>query len=156
MSIYEIAACTTVEASPEEVWAVLDDIRGWPEWMPETQNLRIDTITPGVPRLGYRFRVSGRVVYANMEVVGFSPVERSIKFRLNMPPLGGAICCRLVRLDRKTCRLERVDRLFLPGPVVKFLNKTQRARFERIAGDFMVGIRSAIQQRKGYDRRKKR
>jgi hypothetical protein len=145
--VYEINASTIIAASPEDVWRVLDDIPGWKSWMPETQNLRIDMLTPGPPRLGYRFRIRGKVVYANMEVTRFNRLERQIQFRLNLPPVGGTIRCLIIPHSKGICQLRREDRMFLPGPLIKFLDKTQRERFERIAHDFMHTIKDAIQQR---------
>jgi hypothetical protein len=149
MSIYEIAACTTLEAAPEEIWYILDDVRGWKTWMPETKNLRIEPLTPGEPRQGYRFRLSGSVVHATMEVAVYEPLERTIQFRLNLPPVEGQTRCVVTPLDNgQRCHLERVDRLYLPGPLVKFLDSTQRQRFENLAAVFLRALKETVLTRK--------
>ncbi|NJN66538.1 MAG: hypothetical protein HC884_07400 [Chloroflexaceae bacterium] len=150
MTTYEIAACTTLNASPEEVWSVLDNIPGWKDWMPATQNVRIDLLSHGSPRPGYRFRLSGGMVHATMEVTGYSPLERTIQFRLNLPPVSGETQCVVTPLEPGRCQLERVDRLFLPGPLVKFLDATQRSRFENLATDFMRSLKQAVGQKEPY------
>lgn len=149
MSIYEIAACTTLGATPAEIWEVLDDVPGWKTWMPETQNLRIDLLTPGDPRQGYRFRLSGRVVHATMEVSVYEPLERTIQFRLNLPPVEGLTRCVVTPLNgEQRCHLERIDRLYLPGPLVKFLDSTQRQRFENLAAVFLRALKETVITRK--------
>lgn len=148
--IYEIAACTMLEASPEYIWEVLDDIAGWKEWMPATKNLHIDLLTPGPAREGYRFRLRGGVVHATMEVTGYTPLERTIKFHLNLPPVNGTTRCLLTPLDDERCHMERIDQLELPGPMVKFLDATQRKRFETLAADFLKSLKQTVVQKARY------
>jgi hypothetical protein len=150
MTTYEIAACTTLDASPEEVWTVLDNIPGWKNWMPATRNVRIDILSDGSPRPGYRFRLSGGMVHASMEVTGYTSLERTIQFRLNLPPVSGETQCVVTPLENGQCYLERIDRLFLPGPLVKFLDTTQRTRFENLAADFMRALKQAVTQEAPY------
>lgn len=148
--IYEIAACTTLDASPEYIWEVLDNIAGWKEWMPSTKNLHIDLLTPGPVRMGYQFRLRGGMVQATMEVTGYSPTERTIRFHLNLPPVSGTTRCLLTPLGGERCRLERIDRLELPGPMVKFLDATQRKRFETLAADFLRALKQVVAQKARY------
>lgn len=148
MSIYEISAATTIAVPPEHVWAVLDDVRGWPRWMPSTRNLAIDLLTPGQPRQGYQFRLRGKVAQAVMEVTTFAPLERTTSFQLNVPPLKGTNSCRLFPLEDGRYRLKRVDRLVLPGPVMKFLDATQRDRFEKLAAEFLQTLKQAAEETK--------
>ncbi|NJP07263.1 MAG: hypothetical protein HC837_17410 [Chloroflexaceae bacterium] len=150
MGIYEIKATTTVAATPEQVWAVLDDFGNWPAWMPSMQGLRIDLLSSGEPRMGYRFRLRGKVTAAELEVTGFDRYERSTRFRLNLPPLSGENHCRLIPLEDGHYRIERFDRLKLPGPVIKFLDATQRARFEKLAAEFVLTLKRTTEERANH------
>lgn len=147
---YEIHAVTTIDATPDDVWAVLDDFSGWPRWMPAMHNVRVELLSPGSPCLGYRFRVRGKLVYADLEVERYEPLERATRFRLNLPPLSGDNRCLLVPLGGNRYRLERKDVLDLPGPVASFLDATQRKRFEQLAIDFLRSLKSAVEQRVAY------
>lgn len=144
MAIYEIAATTILDVSPENVWAVLDDVQGWRTWMPSTKNLHIDVLTPGPPRHGYQFQLRGKVARATMEVVGFDRLERTTRFQLNVPPLHGTNRCVLIPLGDGRYQLKRIDQLILPGPVIKFLDSTQRKRFENLAAEFLRTFKQAI------------
>jgi uncharacterized protein YndB with AHSA1/START domain len=151
VAIYEIKATTVITASPDHVWAVLDNIHGWRSWMPSTKNIHIDLMTPGSPRLGYRFRLRGKITYAVMEIIEFHQLERSTKFQLNIPPLNGTNRCVLVPLGDGRHRLERVDQIHLPGPVVRFLDSTQRERFEKLAAEFLLSLKRAVDQEARQD-----
>lgn len=146
MGKYEISAITTITAPPEKVWAVLDDFNGWPGWMPSMQNLRVELLSPGLPRPGYRFRLRGKLAYADLEVTTYESLERATHFRLNLPPLSGANRCRLTPLGDGRYRLERLDYLSLPGPVASFLDATQRSRFERLAAEFLHSLKRAVER----------
>jgi hypothetical protein len=146
MAIYEINASTTISVPPHQVWAVLDDFSGWPTWMPAMQNLRIEHLSDGPPGLGYRFRLCGKITHAELEVTGYGPLERSTRFRLNLPPLSGENHCHLKPLEDGRYRIIRSDRLNLPGPVVSFLDKTQRERFERLAAEFLLALKHTSEQ----------
>ncbi len=150
MAVYEITASTTTSAAPEDVWAVLDDFRGWPTWMPGLQNVRIELLSPGPPRLGYRFRVRGKLVHADLDVTGFGPLERTTAFQVSFPPITGRNSCVLVPLDNGQHRLERVDSFDLPKQFVRFLDKTQRNRFERLACEFLVALKQSAERRAPY------
>lgn len=141
-----------IHVAPQYVWAVLDDVQGWPTWMPAMQNLQVDILTAGPPRRGYQFRMQGKVVRADLEVIGFGPLERTTKFRIHLPPLvlRGTNRCLLIPVSRGVYRLDRVDHLQLPGPVVKFLDSTQRMRFEKLASDFLLSLKETVLQRATY------
>ncbi len=147
MSIYEINASTTTSVTPEYIWAVLDDFSGWPTWMPSMQNLHIEHLSEGPPTVGYRFRLCGRLARAELEVTGYGPLERSTRFKLNLPPLTGENHCLLKPLDNGRYRIIRSDRISLPGAVVSFLDKTQRERFERLAAEFLLALKHASEEK---------
>lgn len=115
--------------------------------MPSTKHVQIDILTPGPPRLGYRFRLGGKVAYAIMEVTTFAPLERTTTFHLNVPPLKGTNSCLLLPLGNGRYRLKRVDRLVMPGPVMRVLDSTQRTRFEQLAAEFLRTFKHAIERR---------
>ncbi len=146
MAIYEIAATTSISAEAAQVWAVLDNFHGWPGWMPAMQNLRVELLTAGEPRPGYRFRLRGSLAYADLEVTTFTPLERATRFRLNLPPLTGANRCLFVPLGNGQARLERVDYLDLPGPLISFLDATQRHRFEQLAAEFLESLKQEVER----------
>jgi len=147
MARYEIHAATIITAPPEVVWSVLDDFGGWPGWMPSMQNVRVELLSPGAPGPGYRFRIRGRIVHADLEVTSFTPQERTTRFRLNLPPLTGANQCRVIPLDDGRYRLERQDHIDMPGPIASFLDATQRERFERLAADFLQALKQTVEAR---------
>ncbi len=143
-SVYEIAASTTIGVPPQTVWGVLDDIAGWREWMPSLHQVAVEPLTEGVPRAGYQFRLRGKVVFANMEVIQFTPHERTTRFQMNVPPLRGTNRCVLIPLHGGHYRLKRVDSIILPGPVARFLDRTQRERFENQAEEFLRSLKRAV------------
>lgn len=150
MATYEITAKTTITARPDDVWAVLDNFSGWPTWMPALQNVRVELLSPGPPRMGYRFRLQSKLIAADLEVTGYSHLERKTRFRLNFPPISGANCCLLIPLDEGRYQLERKDLLDLPGPVASFLDATQRQRFEHLAAEFLATLRSTVERRAAH------
>jgi hypothetical protein len=143
MAIYEIAAATRITTPPERLWAVLDDFQGWPTWMPALNNVQIELLSSGAPRVGYCFRVRGGLVHADLEVTHYAPLERRTTFRLSFPPITGDNRCILTPLDDGAYLLERIDHINLPSRFISFLDKTQRARFERLAGEFLVALKDA-------------
>jgi hypothetical protein len=147
MAIYEIAASTTTIAPPACVWAVLDDFRGWPAWMPSMNGLNVDLLTAGAPRAGYQFRIGGRVVHADLEVTACSELERATSFRLSFPPLSGDNLCRIVPLAGERYRLERVDHLHLPKAFIHFLDGTRRQHFEELAREFLLALKRTSEAR---------
>jgi hypothetical protein len=147
VAIYEITASTTIDVAPEHVWAILDDVHGWRTWMPSTKNIHIDILTPGPPRQGYRFRLRGKVARALVEVTEFEQLERTTRFRLNVPPLDGTNRCLLIPLKDGRYTLKRIDQLVLPGPVITFLDSTQRAHFEKLAVEFLRTLKQAVNRR---------
>lgn len=146
MAIYEIAAVTVIDAQPEQVWAVLDDFNGWPNWMPAMQNLQVELLSSGAPREGYRFRLRGVLAYADLEVTGYAPLERATRFRLNLPPLSGSNRCSILPLETGGSRVERTDYLELPGPLVYLLNATQRERFEQLSAEFLSALKHTVER----------
>jgi hypothetical protein len=143
MAIYEIAAATRITTPPERLWAVLDDFQGWPTWMPALNDVQIELLSSGAPRVGYRFRVRGGLVHADLEVTHYAPLERQTTFRLSFPPITGDNRCVLTPLDDGVYLLERIDHINLPSRFISFLDKTQRARFERLASEFLVALKDA-------------
>ncbi|MCU0490970.1 MAG: SRPBCC family protein [Chloroflexaceae bacterium] len=146
MPIYEIAARTTTRATPEQVWAVLDDFSGWPDWMPAMQNLRVELLGKEL-RPGYRFRLRGRFAYAELEVTDLSAMERATRFRLNFPPLTGANRCQMTPLEDGGYLLERIDQLDLFGPFIALIDATQRERFQELADEFLLSLKRTVEAR---------
>jgi carbon monoxide dehydrogenase subunit G len=147
MTMIEIAAATVTRATPTEVWAVLDDFAGWPSWMPAMQSITVETPPGQVPHLGYRFLLRSGLVHTQMEVVEYAPLARVTSFRISFPPLQGTNSCRLVPLDDGRYRIERLDALDLPEPLANFLLATQRSRFERLASEFVLALKRAVEER---------
>lgn len=147
MGVYEINAMTTIAVPPQQVWDVLDDFSGWPHWMPLMQSMRVEHMTEGPPRMGYRFRLRGTITFAELQVIGYAPNERATRFRLNLPPLTGENRCIITPIENGHYRILRSDRLHVPGPVALFLNSTQRDRFEKMAIEFVVSLKKATEHR---------
>lgn len=100
--------------------------------------------------MGYKFRLGGKVAYAIMEITTFNPLERTTTFQLNVPPLKGTNSCVLLPLTNGRYRLKRVDRLEMPGSVMKVLDSTQRTRFEKLAAEFLQSFKRTIESRKTH------
>jgi hypothetical protein len=145
MISYEISASTTTRAPPERVFAVLDDFGRWPEWMPAFDRIQVELPADRRPQLGYRFRLRSGPVHTDMEVVGFGPLVRATRFRISFPPLSGMNRCAIVPLPGGGCRIDRVDSLDLPELVAGLLDATQRARFERLAQEFLQALRRVVE-----------
>jgi hypothetical protein len=149
MAIYEVSARTSTTAAPEHVWAVLDDFAGWPNWMPGLENVGVELLSAGAPRVGYRFRLRGTItlVHTDLEVVCYTPRERYTTFQVSFPPLRGDNRCLMTPLDDTRWQIERIDHLHLPRQFVWFLDKTQRARFERLSREFVIALKRTAEQR---------
>lgn len=145
MISYEIEASTITTATPERIFAVLDDFAGWPAWMPSLDTVKVELPADTTPGPGYRFRLRGRIVYADMEVVDYTPLSRATTFRISFPPFTGKNRCLVVPLDDGRFRIERVDSLDLPGLVATIIDATQRQRFARLADEFLVALKGAVE-----------
>ncbi len=143
---YEIAATTVTTAPPERVLAVLDDFRNWPRWMPSLERVRIELPVDDHPRHGYRFKLHGMLVQAEMEVIDYTPLSRATRFRISFPPFQGINRCRLVPLEDGRYRIERLDQLELPDLVAHLIDATQRKRFEKLALEFLHALRRVVEQ----------
>ncbi|NTW97194.1 MAG: hypothetical protein HGB28_01425 [Oscillochloris sp.] len=140
MKNYKITAIATTKVPPERIFAVLDDFGRWPTWMPAFERIKVDLPANHRPSLNYRFRLRGSVVYADMQVIDFTPLSRATSFRINVPPLTGVNRCLMRPLGHSRYRIERVDTLDLPGVVAGVLDSTQRARFSRLAQEFLSAL----------------
>ena len=140
MGTYTFSAVITTTAAPERIWAVLDDIAGWPRWMPGMQGLRVEPRVAGAVRPGYRFRLRAALLHADLEVRGFGPLERTTAFQISFPPFGGVNSCRLAPLEGGAYHLQRVDELHIPDVLGGWLSTTQRARFERLTVEFLHAL----------------
>lgn len=145
MASYEIAASAVTTAGPERVFAVLDDFGRWPEWMPAFTHISVELPAGAELGPGYRFRLRSGAVHTDMEVVEFSELARATAFRISFPPVTGVNRCRVVPLDDGRFRIERVDTLDLPKFVASLLDATQRDRFARLAGEFLLALRRAVE-----------
>jgi uncharacterized protein YndB with AHSA1/START domain len=145
MISYEITATSITIASPERVFAVLDDFRHWPAWMPSMENIKVELPEGRQPGLGYRFRLRGLITHGDMEVVDFTPMSRATTFRISFPPFTGVNRCRLVPLPDGRHRIERIDTLDLPDLIAHLIDATQRRRFERLAGEFLDALKREVE-----------
>ncbi|PDW03860.1 SRPBCC family protein [Candidatus Viridilinea mediisalina] len=144
MVSYTISASIITTAPPERVFAVLDDFRHWPAWMPSLD--RVSVVLPaGSPGPGYRFRLQGRIVHADMEVLDYTAMARKTSFQISFPPLTGFNRCLVVPLDDGRYRIERVDSLNLPDLLAGLIDLTQRQRFERLAGEFLDALKREVE-----------
>jgi hypothetical protein len=144
MASYTIHATTITTAPPERVFAVLDDFGHWPAWMPSLERIKVE-LPAGPPGPGYRFRLQGLIVHADMEVVDYTPLTRATSFRISFPPITGVNRCSVVPLDDGRYRIERSDSLDLYNLVAGLLDATQRQRFERLAGEFLTALRREVE-----------
>lgn len=140
MKSYTITAIATTKVVPSRIFAVLDDFGHWPNWMPAFERVKVDLPTNRRPNLNYQFRLRGNVVYADLKVIEFTPLSRATSFRINIPPLTGVNRCLMRPLAHNRYRIERIDTLDLPGVVAGVLDTTQRARFSRLAQEFLMAL----------------
>lgn len=146
MVSYEIAASTVTTATPERVFEVLDDFAGWPRWMPAFESIKVELPPATALGPGYRFKLRSGVVQTEMEVVEYSRHARSTRFRISFPPVTGMNRCRVQPLDDGRFRIERVDSLDLPKFVAELLDATQRERFARLAGEFVLALKHTVER----------
>jgi hypothetical protein len=146
MISYEISATTVTAAPPERIFAVLDNFAHWPTWMPAFENIRVELPPDASPGPGYRFRLRGLIVHADMEVVEFGPLTRATTFRISFPPFTGVNRCRVVPLEDGQFRIERVDSLDLPEFVAGLIGQGQRDRFGRLAGEFLHALKRRVEE----------
>lgn len=140
MKSYKIMAVAVTKVPPEKIFAVLDDFSRWPSWMPAFDQVKVDLPLNRQPAPDYQFRLRGKVVYADMRVIDFTPLSRATSFRINIPPLTGVNRCTIRPLNNGRYRIERVDSIDLPGVVVGVLDNTQRTRFSQLAQEFLSAL----------------
>ena len=140
MKNYKISAIATTKIPPERIFAVLDDFANWPTWMPSFDRVKVDLPINPVPHLNYQFRLRGSVVFADMQVIEYTPLSRATSFRINIPPLTGINRCSIRPLSHGRYRIDRIDTIDLPKVVVGVLDATQRARFARLAQEFLTAL----------------
>lgn len=140
MISYQIIATATTQIAPERIFAILDDFGRWPRWMPSFDRVRVDLPADQQPGPDYSFRLRGAIVYADMRVIDFTPLSRATSFRISFPPLTGINRCTIHPIDDGRYRIERVDSLDLPDLVAGLIDATQRARFERLAQEFLDAL----------------
>lgn len=145
MVSYEISATAITTASPARVFSVLDDFSRWPAWMPSLQNVRVELPEGARPGPGLRFRLRGRVVYGDLEVIDYTMLTRATSYRISFPPFTGVNRCRLVPLGDGRLRIERTDSIDLPAFVAGLLGPPQRRRFELLARDFLLALKREVE-----------
>ncbi|NJM05209.1 hypothetical protein HC891_01720 [Candidatus Gracilibacteria bacterium] len=147
MAQYRIEASTITHAPPEAVWAVLDDFRGWSRWMPAMEQLQIELPAGQKPGPGYRLRLRGALVSADLQITDFSALRRATTFRINFPPFTGTNSCQVTPLGDGRYQVDRIDAIDMPEALVGFLQATQRERFERLAAEFLAALVGAVEAR---------
>jgi hypothetical protein len=68
-----------INASPDKVFSLVDDLEGWPQWIPSI--LKIEKLTDGPLREGSRIRVtarSGVTIRLLMTLTEFVPGQRGV------------------------------------------------------------------------------
>ena len=145
MVTYTISATTITTAPPERIFAILDNFGHWPTWMPSLDRVRVE-LPAGLPGPGYRFRLQGLIVHADMEVVDFSPLARTTRFRISFPPFTGLNRCLVVPLSDGRYQIERTDSLDLPDLLADLLDATQRGRFEQLAREFLIALKRKVEE----------
>lgn len=146
MISYQISATTITTASPEQVFAVLDDFGHWPDWMPSFENIQVELPAEGSPQLGYRFELRSGLIRTHMQVIEHTPLSRGTQFRISFPPLTGTNCFRMAPLEDGRYRLERVDSLDLPEFVVNLIDSARRERFTLLAADFLRALKTVVER----------
>jgi hypothetical protein len=142
---YEISAAAVTTATPERIFAVLDDFDRWPDWMPAFKQLKVELPPDSALGPGYRFHLRSGLVRTEMEVLDYGPLTRTTSFRVSFPPLSGTNSCRIVPLVDGRYRIERVDSLALPELLVNLIDATQRERFARLAGEFLQSLKRTVE-----------
>lgn len=145
MVSYEISATAITTASPERVFSILDDFSRWPAWMPSLQNVRVELPAGTRPGPGFRFRLRGRLVYGDLEVIDYTRMTRATSYRISFPPFTGVNRCRLVPLGDGRHRIERTDSIDLPAFVAGMLGPPQRKRFEHLACEFLYALKREVE-----------
>jgi hypothetical protein len=147
MAQYRIEASTVTCAPPEAIWAVLDDFRGWSNWMPAMEHVQIDVPPGQQPGPGSRIKLRGALVSAELQIMEYSALRRATSFRISFPPFTGTNSCEVTPLGDGRYRIDRVDALDMPDALVGFLQATQRDRFERLAAEFLTSLTRAVEAR---------
>ncbi|MGI5238376.1 SRPBCC family protein [Dactylosporangium sp. CA-139066] len=109
-----------IDAPPQRVWAVLADLRSWPEWSPKRRVLRLGEMAPGV---SFRWKLGAVAVNSTFAVVepgreltwsgvvaGYKAVDQQV-----LEPLPGG-------------RTRVTMRESLDGPLVRVLFGAKRLR----------------------------
>jgi hypothetical protein len=147
MAQYRIEASTITHAPPEAVWAVLDDFAGWPRWMPAMDQLQVE-LPPGQrPGPGYRLRLRGGLVSAELQITEYSAFRRATRFRISFPPFTGTNSCQITAIEDGRYRIDRIDAIDMPEALVGLLQVTQRERFEGLAAEFLRSLTDTVEAR---------
>ena len=92
LNLHSATDTIQVEASPEQTWSVLSDLKRLPEWYTPAQTIKI--ITDGPVREGWQFvlavrTLSGLVLDAVGAVKEFDPDNRTITWQGRAPGISG-------------------------------------------------------------------
>lgn len=98
-----------IDASPDETWQVLSDLRRLPEWYVPAQHIKI--ITKGPVRENWQFilavkTLSGLVLDARGTVKAFDPQQRLITWRGQASGIAGDSRWQVVATGRGTARID--------------------------------------------------
>jgi hypothetical protein len=88
-----------VNATPDQTWAVLSDLRRLPEWYVPAQ--KIEVLSDGPVRAGWQFNLavrtlSGLVLNALGTVLEYDPTGKQITWRGQAPGITGNSCWQIV------------------------------------------------------------
>jgi uncharacterized protein YndB with AHSA1/START domain len=106
--VYGASESIEVNATPEQTWQVLADLKRLPEWYVPAQNIQI--VSEGPVREGWQFMLvvktwSGVVLDALGTVKEFDPLRKSITWRGQATGIAGDSRWQIVPTERGTARI---------------------------------------------------
>jgi uncharacterized membrane protein len=134
----EFRASIVIEAPPEEVFSLVDNLEEWPQWIPSIK--RIEKLTEGPLKEGSQIRVtakSGVTVRLLMTITEFVPGQRGVM-------QGSVLGVRMTRYYR----FEQVDegtRLTAGGEVSGLLAFLVRRGGQRLSDEIVRAAKRKVE-----------